>query len=99
MITNGAAVVGSGSAVALFWIPPGPALVQVASSGTATAVYVGITAAGGSLSAANGFPVPTGALPVAIPVYAGSAGGLLSGIASSGSATLSWLVSEPSGGT
>ena len=78
-------------------VPPGPATVLLANSGTASPVYVG---AGTNVSTTNGFPVPTGLVaPVAIAIYAGSPAQTWSVVAASGTATLSYWISDPSGGT
>ena len=66
----------------------------MSNSGLATA-YVGV-AGGGSLTSLNGFPLPSGGLPVAIPGYAGSHGGTLSVVcAGTTTSTVGWFVSQP----
>jgi hypothetical protein len=88
---------GSVTTASLIAVPAGPATVLLANSGTASPVYVG---AGTNVSVAGGFPVPSGALsPVVVPIYAGAPAGTWSCITASGTATLAWIVSSPSGGT
>jgi hypothetical protein len=95
-ITSGAVTAGTAVAT-LCPVPPGPCTVLIANSGTASTVYVG---PGTNLTAQNGFPVQSGALaPTVIPVYPGSAGVTLSVFCSAGTASVAWLVTDPSGGT
>ena len=65
-------VSASGSAQSLCVFPPGPCTVVMSNTGLVPA-YVGV-AGSGSLTSTNGFPLPSGGLPVAIPGYAGSGG-------------------------
>jgi hypothetical protein len=99
VIASGRATTG-GTAVttaSLFPVPPGPATLILANNGTAATVYVG---PGTNVTTSNGFPVPSGLVaPVVIPVYAGAAGATWSVACSAGTATLSWIVSDPSAGT
>jgi hypothetical protein len=80
----------------LLRVPPGPATLLLANNGSAGTVFVG---AGTNVTTA-GFPVPAGAVsPVVVPLYAGSPAGTWSAVVASGSATLAWIISDPSGGT
>ena len=98
-ITSGRVEAG-GTAVtssSLFPVPPGPATLLLANAGTASPVYVG---PGTSVTTSTGFPVPSGLVsPVVIPVYAGAPGATWSVCCGSGSASVAWIVSSPSGGT
>lgn len=86
-------ITASGSAQSLCVIPPGPCTVIMSNAGPATA-YVGI-AGGGSLTSLNGFPLPSGGLPVAIPGYPGAEGGTLSAVcAGTATSTVGWIVSR-----
>lgn len=98
MITGGVAAAGTAvTAASLFRMPPGPATVLLANAGTAGTVFVG---AGTGVTTANGFPVVAGAVsPLTVPVYPGAPGGTWSVVCALGSATLSWIISDPSGGT
>ena len=95
MITNGQGTAGT-VAARLLSVPAGPATLLLSSAGTASPVYVGM---GTNLSALNGFPVPSGVVPVVIPLYAGSAGGTMYAFCSSGSASVGWLITSPTGQT
>lgn len=96
MITSGQGTAGA-AAVRLLTVPAGPCSLLISNAGTASPVYVGM---GTGVTTTNGFPVPSGALsPTVIPVYAGSAGGVMSVVCASGSASVSWLVSSPAGQT
>jgi hypothetical protein len=96
VITNGVASAGTVvTPASLFTMPAGPCCVLISNSGTASTVYVG---AGTQASSLNGFPVASGA-PVVIPVYAGSGSQVMSVACSSGSATLAWMVTSPTGRT
>lgn len=95
MITNGQVSV-AGSARTLVVLPPGPATLLLSNAGTSPLAYIGM---GSTVSAASGFPLPQTVTPVAIPLYAGSAGGTVSVIASSGTASVAWLLSNPTGQT
>jgi hypothetical protein len=98
VITSGAATAGTGiTAGSLIRVPPGPATLLLANSGTAAVAYAG---AGTNVTAAGGFPVPSGAVsPVVVPVYAGAPAQTWSVITSAGTATVAWIISDPSGGT
>lgn len=98
MITSGAATaVGSVTAASFIRVPPGPATLLLANSGTAATVYAG---AGTNVTVAGGFPVAAGAVsPVTVPVYAGAPGGTWSVVTAAGTASVAWIVSDPSGGT
>lgn len=86
-------VSASGSAQSLCVFPPGPCTVVMSNTGLATA-YVGV-AGGGSLTSTNGFPLPSGGYPVAIPGYASSHGGTLSVVcAGTNTSTVGWFVSR-----
>jgi hypothetical protein len=96
VITNG--VVPAGTVLnssSQFRVPAGPCTVLLAAS--AGTVFVG---AGTAVSALNGMPVCAAAgPPLTIPVYAGSPAQTFTAIVSSGTATLSWLVTDPTGQT
>jgi hypothetical protein len=78
----------------LFPVPPGPATILLAAS--AGTVFVGA----GTVTAVNGFPVVGGLVqPVTIPAYPGSPGARWSALAPGGTATLSWIISDPTGQT
>lgn len=100
MITSGVATAGTGiTAASLFRVPPGPATLVLANSGTAPTAYVG---AGTNVSSTGGFPVPSGLVsPLVIPVYPGSPASTWSAVtaAGAGTASLAWIISDPSGGT
>ena len=94
MIHSGV-VAGSASA-ATFTVPPGPGMLLLANAGTAAVAYVG---PGTAVTASNGFPVASGVVPpVMIPLYAGQPLQTWSVITANGTATLSWIVTQPSGG-
>lgn len=96
MITNGQASAGT-AAARLCPVPAGPCTILLANAGTAALVYVGM---GTNVATTNGFPVSSGAVsPVVIPVYPGSAGGALYAVTASGSASVSWMVTSPTGQT
>ena len=95
MITSGQGTAGA-TASRLCGVPPGPATLLLSNAGTASPVYVGM---GTGVTTANGFPVPSGVVPVVIPLYAGSAGGSLYAATASGSASVGWLITSPTGGT
>lgn len=79
----------------LFTVPPGPATLLLSSS--AGTILVG---SGTNVAANNGFPVvATANQPVTIPVYPGNPRQTWSAFAPGGTATLSWLISAPTGGT
>jgi hypothetical protein len=102
VISGGVAAVGSGSGTAvtagqLFRVPAGPATLLLANVGTASPVYA---APGTAVTTSNGFPIPSGlTAPVVVPVYAGAPAQTWSVTCTSGTGSLAWLVSEPSGGT
>ena len=97
MITNGVASAGTVvTSASLFTVPSGPCCVLLSNSGTASTVYVG---AGTQVSTLNGFPVASGVPPVVLPVYPGSGAQVMSVVCSSGSASLSWMVTSPTGRT
>ena len=102
MITSGRAAAGTASGTAMtagqfFPVAPGPATLILANVGTASPVYVG---PGTQVSTTTGFPVPSGlTAPVVIPVYAGAPAQTWSVTCSSGTGSLAWVVSSPSGGT
>jgi hypothetical protein len=98
VISSGRAVAGTAvTSASLFQVPPGPATLLLANAGTVSVVYA---APGTNVSAGSGFPVPSGVVsPVVVPVYAGAPGQAWSVVCSAGSASLSWIVSTPSGGT
>jgi hypothetical protein len=97
-ITSGIASAGTViTTLSLIHVPPGPCTVLLANAGTAPTVYVG---SGTAVTVAGGFPVPSGLVPpVVIPVYAGCAATPMSVVCSSGSASLAWIVTSPTGGT
>lgn len=78
-------------------LPPGPAQVTIASTtpGTST-TFIGL---GTAASTATGFPVLSGAAPIVVSGYPSDGGGPLSMICASGSASIAFIVSTPSGGT
>lgn len=81
------------SAAQLCVVPPGVGAVVISNNSGAT-VYV---TAGKTATTANGFAIPTGAPPVTIPTFAGSAGTTLSviaGTAPTAGAPVSWLISS-----
>ena len=98
MITSGvAAASGSVTTSSLFRPPPGPATLLLANAGTAATIFVG---AGTNVTTSNGFPVPlTATSPVVVPIYAGSPQQTWSCITAAGSATLSWIYTDATGGT
>jgi hypothetical protein len=95
VITNGQGTAGA-TAARLCPIPPGPASLLLSNLGTASPVYVG---AGTNLSTTNGFPVPSGVVPVVIPLYAGGQAQTLYAVTASGAASIGWIVTSPTGGT
>jgi hypothetical protein len=95
MLTSGAGTVTASSSV-LTTIPAGPCTVLLSNNGTASPVWAGI---GGSVSAESGLPVPSGITPVTLPVYAGGGGSKLSVVTTSGTATIGFVISTPTGGT
>lgn len=87
---HGGTVVNSASQ---FNYPAGPCTVALSNSGTQTA-FVGW----GTVSATNGFPLPSGAVPpFSFPVYNGDPGGVISVIVPSGTVTVGWLITRPAG--
>jgi hypothetical protein len=98
MITSGVAHAGTAvTTSSLIAVSPGPATLLLANAGTASPVYV---APGTGVTTSTGFPVPSGLVsPVVIPVYAGAPGTTWSVCCASGSASVAWIVSSPSGGT
>jgi hypothetical protein len=98
MITSGVATAGTAvTTSSLIRVPPGPATVLLANAGTASTAYVG---AGTATTTGNGFPVPSGLVPpVIVPVYAGAPSGTWSVVCAAGSASVAWIISDPSGGT
>lgn len=95
MITSGQGTVGA-TAARLCPIPPGPASLLLSNLGTASPVYVG---PGTGVTTTNGFPVPSGVVPVVIPLYTGSQAGNLYAITASGAANVGWIVTSPTGQT
>lgn len=93
-VTSGQVVAGTASSV-LCRIPPGPCMVLISNAGTASPVYAGM---GTVVTSLNGFPIPSGA-PVALAGYAGSQGGPLSVISSSGSCSVGFIISNAYGQT
>ena len=102
MITSGRAAVGTASGTGVtagqfFPVTAGPATLILANVGTASPVYA---APGTTVTTSNGFPIPSGlTAPVVIPVYAGAAAQTWSVTCASGTGSLAWNVSSPSGGT
>ena len=95
MITSGQVGVRTTPAITLVRIPPGPCTVALSNNGTQS-VYVGM----GTVTTANGFPLPSGAVPPFVfPGYQGSPGGVMTAIVPAGTAVVGWLVSYPAGGT
>jgi hypothetical protein len=73
-------------------IPAGPCMVSVQSdSASANTAYVGISAAGGTVTTANGYPIPAGGNLVFARYL--SEGSATLTVITSGTATLGWLVS------
>ena len=99
MITSGQAQAGTASGL-LCNIPPGPCTVILSNAGTAATVWAGMTGTvvAGQGTASNGFPLPSG-VPIAIPVYKGSSGGVLNCVTQSGTASVGWMVSTAYGQT
>jgi hypothetical protein len=106
-IFTGSASIGTTSAN-LCLVPPGPCTVALSNNGTASPVWVGAggtvvagPASGvGSISAGNGFPLPSGAVsPMVFQGYQGSKGVQLVAAVTSGSATVGWIVSTATGQT
>jgi len=95
VITNGQGTAGT-VAARLLSVPAGPATLVLSNAGTASPVYVGM---GTNVSALNGLPVPSGVVPLVIPLYAGSAGGSMYAFCSSGSASVGWIISSATGQT
>lgn len=90
--STSAPALSSGAAAQLCVVPPGVGTVLISNNSGAT-VYV---TAGKTATTANGFAIPTGAPPVAIPVYPGSQGVALSviaGTAPTAGAPVSWMIS------
>lgn len=98
MITSGRAAAGTAVTTgSLFPVPAGPATLILANNGTAATIYA---SPGTNVTVNNGFPVPSGLVsPVTVPVYAGGTGQTWSVICASGSASVAWIISAPSGGT
>jgi hypothetical protein len=81
----------------LFVCPQGPATLLLANQGTASPAYVG---PGTNASTTTGFPIPSGLVqPVVVPIYAGAPAQTWSVACSSGTGSLAWIVTAPSGGT
>lgn len=97
MITASQAQAGTASSQ-LCVIPPGPCTVIVSNAGTAATVWAGTAGTVIPGLGGNGFPLPSG-VPVAIPVYRGSAGGILNMATSSGTASVGWMVCTAYGQT
>lgn len=97
MISAGTVAVSSSVAkTSFFTVPPGPATLLLANAGTVP-VFVG---AGTGVTTANGFPVQNGVTaPVVVPIYAGNPGQTWAAVTATGTSTLSWMISGPSGGT
>jgi len=98
VITNG--VVPAGTVLnssSQFRPPPGPCTVLLANAGTTSPIYVG---AGTSVTSANGFPVPSGALsPTLIPIPAGCPAQVFTAIVAAGSSSLAFMYITPAGQT
>lgn len=92
-MTGGQVTAGTAS-THLCSVPPGPCQVVLSNSGT-VAAFVGF---GGTVTASDGFPVPSGGV-APFSGYPGGAGQQLSVVTASGSASVGWLVSSASGGT
>jgi hypothetical protein len=85
------------NATSVFTVPAGPATVLFANATSGGTIYVG---PGTVVTALNGFPVVSGAVPpVTVPVYPGSAAQQWSALAPAGTASLLLLISAPPGGT
>jgi hypothetical protein len=99
VITSGQATAAGTvvSAASFIHVPAGPCTVVLANAGTTATVYVGT---GTNATTGNGFPVPSGLVqPVTVPVYAGCAASTWSVVCASGTATVAWIISDPSAGT
>ena len=79
----------TGSSQDLVAVPPGPCTLLVSNTGGAT-VYVGP----GTVTAANGFAIPDGAPPVAVPGFLGSRGTQVNVIGTAAD-TVCWMLSTP----
>lgn len=91
MLTGGQKAVSGTVAVCL--VPPGPgvlALMPIAGG----SVFVGF---GSGVSTSNGFPVPSGG--ITLPLQSAGGGGSLYATVSSGTVSLSWIVSAASSQT
>lgn len=81
------------TAAQLCVVPPGVNTVIISNNSGAT-VYI---TAGKTATTTNGFAIPTGGAPVAIPTYPGSAGtalSILAGTSPTAGAPVSWLISS-----
>lgn len=94
MISVGQVTAKLGSVSSLCVIPPGPCQVLLGCDpASVTAPYIGVTpAAGGTLSASDGFPLAIGS-SVSITGYPAGGGASLS-VVTAGTATVGWLVSR-----
>lgn len=97
MITSSQAQAGTASSQ-LCQVPAGPATVIVCNAGSASTVWAGFQGTVTAGFGGNGFPLPSG-MPVAIPVYKGSAAQVLNMVTSSGTASVGWMVSTAYGQT
>jgi hypothetical protein len=95
LITGGQGSIST-AAKLLCAVPPGPGALVLSNAGTASPAYVGM---GTGVTTTNGLPVPSGAVPVVIPLYPGNAGGSLYACTASGFAYVGWMVSTATGGT
>lgn len=99
MISGGYVGTVTASPCNVFTVPAGPATVLVANAGTSGTIWIGPSSPHGTLSSVNGFPVPSGAVPpVALTNYPGSPAQAFQAV-TTGTATLSWIISAASGGT
>ena len=96
-VTSGQAQAGTAPSL-LVSVPAGPCTVIVTNGGAASPVWASFAGTVTAGLGGNGFPLPSG-VPVAIPVYRGSLGGVLNMVTSSGSASVGWVLSTATGQT
>ena len=98
MLTTGARPVGP-TAGTLLVLPPGPYQLTLINPGT-IAAYVGVVAGTQAVSAANGFPVPSGGTcPIVVTGYPGGPGQTLQAVTAGTIPSLAFMLSTASGGT
>jgi hypothetical protein len=99
VIVTGQGTAVAGSATYLTTLPAGPCCLLLSNAGTASPVYIGQSGGTAGTTTGNGFPVPAGQVPVAIPGYLGAGPARLYAITASGQASIGWLLSTATGGT